>query len=408
MYKKNYVWSFNGSSLMSGIDAPLSLEYHLPFQKLKVTPEELIDARLWLVLTNGNQQYLFAFVTPISIERYTDGTYKEDYLLSADQYDSVRLMPRTESRDRWLVNLEASPDGLRICTDGEQSSFEDLIKKNALVSFSDTSDAILKTIPRTGFADIVRAVPDQLQRTLRALAFGDAVRSKGFSNSLSVMGGIALEILRKINERFNSQEAIALMASLDPFMGGEIPVPKAPEDILGASQKVAPTVDIFLTDMDPDKISPRIFVARSSRHSNDWLEKTAQAEETHERILKDLVLYMRDDGFSLSKSRSFDLYAQKREEHLLIEVKSSTYENLVAQGEKAIIQLLRYSSALGVEDSHEINFVLLLQYQPQESVLNYISSMAQRVGFSLWLYDENRAWPDRVFTLDPKKSLPFS
>jgi len=168
---------------------------------------------------------------------------------------------------------------------------------------------------------------------------------------------------------------------------------------------IPPAVDTFLEDIDPDKISPRMFVARSLSYTSDWLAKTEAAEQAHERILKDVVLHMKSKSFKVSKSRSFDLFSEKSSERLLWEVKSANAKNLTAQGEQGIIQLLRYSEALTDEKWIGVRFLLLLQDVGSIGINRYISKMAQRAGIELWLYDDKIEWPNRVYNIE-KASFP--
>lgn len=396
------VWVFNASTLMGGFKSPLSLEYHLPEQKLFVSAERLADERVWLVSQQEGRAYLFGFLTIELVERYEEGTYKGDYVLRANPFGSVRVFPRTESAERWrLPALDSSDEGLREAYEQEPLVFNKLIKENELASFAPPEKATLRKIQKTGFADLAHAAPDQLQLTLRSLAFGDAVHSQTFPKPLSALGGIALSILEETLPKFDTREAISIIASLDP-LAGEQTTPRPVVDVLEASRSQPPSVDTFLEDIDPDAIAPRSFVARSTASASDWLDKTAQAEEAHERILKDVVLYMKGKGYSVKKSRSFDLFAEKGSERLLFEVKSTTSKNLIAQGEKGIIQLLRYSSALPKDRSKGLRFAVLLQDQPQASVMEYLANMAARVGFELWLYREDMLWPDRLTLLKPR------
>lgn len=396
------VWVFNTSALMGGLKNPWSLEYHLPEQKLFVSAERLADERVWLVAKQDERAYLFGFLSVELVERYEEGAYMGDYVLRANPFGSVRVFPRTESAERWrLPVLDSSDEGLREAHEQETLAFTKLVKENELASFAPVEKTVLRKIQKTGFADLAHAAPDQLQLTLRSLAFGDAVRSQAFPKPLSALGGIALSILEQTLPKFDTNEAISIIASLDP-LAGEQTTPRPVGDVLEASRAQPPSVDTFLEDIDPDTIAPRTFVARSTASAFDWLDKTAQAEEMHEKILKDVVLYMKGKGYSVKKSRSFDIFAEKGSERLLFEVKSTTSQNLIAQGEKGIIQLLRYSSALPKESSRGLRFAVLLQDQPQAPVLEYLANMAARVGFELWLYRENVSWPDRLTLFKPR------
>jgi hypothetical protein len=134
----------------------------------------------------------------------------------------------------------------------------------------------------------------------------------------------------------------------------------------------------------------------------DWLSKTNEAEEMHEKILKDVVLRFKSRDYSVSKSRSFDLFAEKANIKLLWEIKSATGDNFVAQGEKGIIQLLRYSIALEQKNLVSLRLLLLIQDCDQPAVFGYLSRMAARVGIELWLYNENQEWPYKIFNQEVK------
>ena len=398
MNKNDRVWVFNASALMGGLNSPLSLEYHLPEQKLLVPAEKLVDERVWLVAKKDERSYLFGFLAIDLVQRYEEGSYKGDYVLHANPFGSVRLFPRSESDERWyLSELSASEEGLRDAQESEAEMFAELIKESELASFAPPEKVALKKIQKTGFTDLPHAAPDQLQLTLRSLAFGDAVRSQTYPKPLSALGGAALTVLEQVLPQLDKDEATSIIASLDP-LAGDRAVPKPIQETVEASSSQPPSVDTFLEDIDPETIAPRSFVARSTATAFDWLDKTSQAEEMHERILKDVVLYMKGKGYSVKKSRSFDLFAERGGERLLIEVKSTTSDNLTAQGEKGIIQLLRYSSALSKEACKDLRFVVLLQDQPQALVLEYLSNMAARVGFELCLYSQGKNWPERLST----------
>jgi hypothetical protein len=140
---------------------------------------------------------------------------------------------------------------------------------------------------------------------------------------------------------------------------------------------------------------------------SDWLDKTNNAEETHEKILKDVVLNMKDKGFQTLKSRSFDLFTRKSENQILWEIKSTNTYNSVSQGEKGIIQLLRYAIAMSQGNFSGVKFNLLLQNSNQPAIIQYLSRMAKQAGIEIWLYDEKRNWPERIFNLKNKTFLGF-
>lgn len=399
MNKKDYVWIFNEAALGAGINGVFSLEYHIPGAKLKVDPTLLVGSRVWLVIKSGADNFLYAMIAPSAIELYKEGKYKDDYLLYAASFFSVRFLPRHEAREPWRLSPFQAEEEIRECTDSEQLIFRKLVDQNHRVSFAPPSRLILDSVPRTVFADLEHSVQDQFLLALRTVAFGDVMRTHSFPDSISALGGVTLTILKSVCPQLAIADVINLIAALDPITKMADSMQKSQQDVLKTLSSLPPIVDTFLEEIDPEKISLRVFVAGMPNFSSEWLEKTNDAEQEHEKILKDIVLRLRSRGFKIYKSRSFDVLSEKAGMRTLWEIKSANGSNSVAQGEKGIIQLLRYSTVLSDNGWGDTSFLLLLQDSGQSAVQQYLSKMAGRVGVSLRLYDERKAWPHRVFGL---------
>lgn len=397
MPKNDYIWTFNATTLAPGLDGNFSLEYHINGSKLNVSPELLIDSRLWLVIRSGGENYLYGVLLPAMLEQYREGTYKGDYVMHTNAFGSVRFLPRRESKKPWLLSESFNGiETVRVATSEEKMSFQRMVTRNYRVGFAAPPSAIIDAVPKTKLDDVGRAVPDQLALTLRTVSFGDVSRSQSMPASLSALGSIALDVLHKAQPLLDIGEAMQVMSSLDPIRATADPALKDIETITKAFSKLPPMVDTFLEEIDPESISPRTFVASAESYSMDWLDKTNDAEESHEKILKDVVLHLKTKGFRTYKSRSFDLFAENANIRLLFEIKSSTNENAAAQGERGIVQLLRYASAISNVDMNGVTFNLLLQESDRYSVLKHLTNMAERTGFRLWLYNKEMEWPARI------------
>lgn len=397
---KNFIWTFNDIALASGLNGAFSLEYHVPSSKMKVPPEELAGARIWLAVRTDNENYLYALLTPTIVELYQEGKYKDDFLLRCEPFSSIRFLPRHESIGPWRLPFKTD-EGIRECVDGEQTAILEMIEKNQRVGFAPPSRQMLESIPHTAFSDLENSVPDQLMSTLRTIAYGDASRSRSMPDSISALGGVTLTLLKATHPQLNEEEVISLIAALDPLAntkeGKQL---RSPKEILRVLSSLPPVVDTFFEEIDPEKISPRTFVAKTADSSLEWLDKTNDAEQAHESILKDLVLHLKGKGFKVYKTRSFDLFAEKDGTRLLWEIKSANGYNSVAQGEKGIVQLLRYSTALSDEKAVGIRFMLLIQDSGFTAIHEYLTRMASRAGSEVWLYDSEKEWPDRVSSLN--------
>lgn len=405
MSKRDYIWAFKSDALTSGPNEPFSLEYHVSGSHLKVAPEDLVGSRTWLVMKENGSSFLYAVIVPSSLEQYQEGLYKDDFLISANAFCSMRFLPRQESKTPWLLPSSFDEEeGIRECTEAEKLSFADLLSKNHRSSFAPLRRTITDQIPRTEFKELQLSVPDQLAAVLRLTSFGDLSRPQTFPSAVSVFGGLALEILKQTQPEVDWPAAVELMALLDPMSqrqdkGSKL---KSLEETSEALRSLPPLIDTFLEEIDPEKIAPRIFVARSKDVSLDWLDKTNYAEESHERILKDVVLELKKKGYKTMKSRSFDLVAEKTGTRLLFEIKSSNKNNLVAQAEKGIVQLLRYSTAISERSLEGARSLLLLQNSGSHLALTHLSKMAERAHAELWLYDEKTNWPGRVQNIDAR------
>lgn len=391
---KDYVWTFDASGLASGLNGEFSLEYHVTGLRVDVDPEALVGARIWLVIKKGAEHYLYAFISPVLIQRYKEGKYKGDLLFKCDPFSSVRLLPRREAVDPWKTSVESNE--LRECASWEQAAFEEMVRKNLREGFAKPSEYIFDSIGRTTFDDLEHAVPDQLLSTFRTVSYGDVSRWRSLPENISALGGLTLEILGLTHPHLDKEYVVRLISSLDPLTVGSHESLKTSADIRKVLSALPPLVDTFFEEIDSDRISPRTFVAKTPGYSIDWLEKTNDAEQAHEQILKDVVVHLKSIGYKVYKTRSFDVFAERENVRFLFEVKSASKLNTVSQGEKGLVQLLRYSMALKGTHLDGIRYLLLLQDAKQPAVHQYLSRMAELVGSELWLYDSSKEWPERI------------
>ncbi len=341
---------------------------------------------------------MYALLRPASLEIFREGRYRNDFYLRCEPFSSIRLLPRNEAIENWRLPVVA--DGLvRECTEEEEALFLKIISKNKRVGFAPPPRVILDSIPRTIFRDFERIVPDQLATVLRTLAFGDVIRSKAWPGSLSRLGGVTLSLLKETHPELEENQIVDLLSALESLTDFDQNTSRSPQEIANALASLPPIVDTFLEEIDPDGISPRSFIAKSQISAIDWLDKTDQAEESHERILKDFVLFLKKSGYKTYKTRSFDLLTEKAGSRILWEVKSANAFNTVSQGEKGIIQLLRYSTALSDVGLSGLKYFLLLQDSGQKLAYKYLSKIAIRAGIELRLYNGSVSWPDRVTDL---------
>ena len=118
------------------------------------------------------------------------------------------------------------------------------------------------------------------------------------------------------------------------------------------------------------------------------VDKTREAEEMHQAIVRSLFTVMERDGrFSLFDSEFIDIglfeHANLADPRHVIEVKSLTADNLETQVEKGVIQLARSRYHFG---SQGVRYHLVLQ-DIGLAVPDWLMSIASTFGISVHMID---------------------
>lgn len=396
MSNLEFVWFFTETALGKNFKGPFSLEYVLPKLLLHSEPLSLINTRIWLVVNIKGENYLYAVIYPSSIEQFEEGKYKGDFLLNSDPYLSIRFLPRHESLNPWIVSLQNDQLGIRALSDFEQKYLIKTVNDNSRVSFSLPTANIIESLQDTQYKDIVRIVPDLLMKAIRSVAFGDTSRVHSFPDSLSGFGGVVLSILKQNHSELDENTIIKILSQLDPILSlSQNPLASrdAEEE---AFRDTPPIVDTYLETIDSDMIYPRIFVIGRDNDQVYGIDKTEIAEKEHQVIVKELVTYLNSKGFNIYKTRSFDILAKYNDKQFLWEIKSANYQNIISQGEKGILQLLRYSLALADTGNQNVKLFLLINDTGQTEKKKYLSRMARQVGVEIFYINRNGIWPNKV------------
>jgi hypothetical protein len=230
----------------------------------------------------------------------------------------------------------------------------------------------LDDLPLVSKEDMDHARRDLADLLRRPLTSGYFKIKEEFYGKLSGIGCALFDVLERKGKGFAASFAIA--AAADPLRAA-----------FQASQNV---------EKDPRRFRPLTLEGIMARGFSDpaapltGVDKTREAEEMHQAIVRSLFTVMERDGrFSLFDSEFIDIglfeHANLADPRHVIEVKSLTADNLETQVEKGVIQLARSRYHFG---SQGVRYHLVLQ-DIGLAVPDWLMSIASTFGISVHMID---------------------
>jgi hypothetical protein len=175
--------------------------------------------------------------------------------------------------------------------------------------------------------------------------------------------------------------------------------------ILG--DKRLPNVDLDLVEINPQDIWSRKFTPTDGTDSSrlfqkflDGLEKTVAAEERHQKILKECVVWLASNGLTPLASSSVDLAYKVHGKVFAFEIKSATAESFLAQFEAGVMQIARYKWEF-VSRGVDVNAGLIIELPETLSATADFESFAEFLGIDLLFWMAGEEFPKRVEGLIP-------
>lgn len=174
--------------------------------------------------------------------------------------------------------------------------------------------------------------------------------------------------------------------------------PKTSEDTSATQHEARmPYVDLSLVPINPREIKIRRFVARRVSISvEDMLQKTESAEKRHQEMLKDIASYLLANGQKVFQSESIDMAIKGESGLFVFELKSMRSDNAVSQIAKGFFQLLYYSDALTQCGVPVAGKALIVESNLTSEMADAFSRILGDAGISLYFYDSNQSWPNRL------------
>ena len=378
--------------------------YTLPILDLP-SVQDLPDARVFIIVRSGKNDYIFARIVVDSVELCEDEIGNTlGHLLNVDIATSFRVMrscTEVNASEYKTELFKGNSTGLSRIT----SATADLLDKHIRA----TTHRLIKHFTEREFSrinpPISRCCASQADKVLRreiALHFpiSELWGSQSVQNPIA---HLALEYLKR-NPNFvlggNITDVIARLEGTQLIVD-ETATPFASKQenkpFAGHVNTALPDVDLSLVPVNPAEIKIRRFVARRrSIPIDEMLQKTAAAEKRHQEMLKDIAAQLLKNGHNVFQSESIDMAVKSDAGLHVYELKSIDGTNAVSQIAKGLFQLLYYSDALKECGISVVEKGLIVESNLTEDMSNAFSRIVGNAGVCLYLYNSKRQWPERV------------
>lgn len=374
--------------------------YMIPAAEVRVELAELAGTRLWIVL-RGRGDRLFQAIFVRKVERMIDGYYMGDVLITAEIALSARFAVGFADAEDFATQLvKAYPLGVS------------KLAHDAADGFAAVGAAAVQTRlipPPDRFID--RMVLDPVPRNdelLAQRAMGAVISSLALSQiwasapgpSGGAFANFAAALIRARTGSTITNELAARLQAADPMLLRRGEQGRDRHNVEIARRVMRRRVDMELSEIVPENVRAREFVA-SSAAAWDWapsLSKTQAAERVHQDMLRDISEYLIRRGVRPYESGSIDLLFERPGGLCLLELKSATNENILAQAARGAFQIACYEQALvGAFDALESYLVLVEIGEPD--VMQFVAEVLGRLGVRVLVYDREKQWPERIVGL---------
>lgn len=392
----DFVWIVPSERLSSLGNGGISPNYIIPHGQMNGQEGRLRGSRLWIVL-RGTEDRCIAVASIKRVERFREGYYENDFLVSCDTTMSFRITSSFEDakpyalfnfRDQGIGTYEAPVEAV--------SKLKELVSKTVQVKLIVPADTTLKRVnfdvlPKRG-KRLAKAALSQITQALPL----DHVWASGTRDKLGPFGNFASRLLSL--HGYDASQATSFLKANDPVSllaetMGNVAVAK-PEDSARAVEK---SVDLDFTEIDPETIYAREFVPSEGflPDLESALSKTEAAEKLHQDMLRDISSYLKEKGMSPYESASVDLMITLNDQTRIFEIKSSTLANIVAQAAKGAFQMACYVNAMAA-DYEPLDAALILHKIEDTNLEKFVHDALARLSVKYLTYDPSKKWPERV------------
>jgi hypothetical protein len=394
---KHYAWIFPIDRMKR--DVLLPSELVCPCRELKVKPQRLFGERIWLIaVTPNGTSVLYASIVVKAVYVIKAGIDKGNIVfVSVPTLSFKCISPDKERLNNWvLASWDNIKIGIRAIDKISLERLRAVLKKNDFRSHRFPPANKLSAISLEGFPKNHKIFCRSIFcRVLELFAFGDVERIESISK-LSAFAALSFTKATQSGLSINCEKYFRVL-DLDLWSTVFEKYASPPSKKSGKHGLEPKFIDTSLRTLVPEKIIARSFLSTPGTATNIFssMEKTQQAEISHQKIVRDTAIFLTSRGIQPMLSQSVDIAFQHNCKLVLCEVKSAQPSNALAQAKQGLVQLLEYDIAFK-EDGYLPKRTLILQSIGDEAIELYIKKLGKHMATDLLFYDDKKEWPQRI------------
>jgi hypothetical protein len=373
----------------------------------QVLPDELThslgpESVLWVVTRSDSWFSLQSRLKPDLIQRFDEGKMSGWYLISCSASFGGHVThgeggPEIPSG---LLSVPQNKDGLFLLDETSSakiaSVYRATVRRTGMSLDRDLQRRTLKDYAKQHQEDLLGMTIDQLEATLRACFFESELAIHAtFIADTDVFRASAKEV-------FGYLHGIALrdLVILQPESSTEAKLGK---------KRFVTLVDCRLRQFTEDDFMARTMVWNPENYSPEkeklGILKTNLAERRHQEMLRSLVLYLKEHGYTPQGSSSIDLAVELNTEVHLFEIKSATEDNHKVQALKGCGQLTEYAYFFTQQSTKVVRRHLILE-TPEDAIadVEILKSISHLMGVHLIEFHFGLPWPNKCYIKDAIKA----
>lgn len=391
----DFIWIIAAERQASLGRGGISPNYIIPQGLMNGREKLLIGNILWIILRGGEDRCI-AMAVIKRVEKFSEGYYSGDFLVSCETTKSIRLCSSFEAaRPYELSTFRSLEIGVHEITHAQANSLKALVSQTIQVKLAPPPDSALKVVklnslPRKG-EGLLRGALSQIAQTFTL----DQIWAAGTGTKLGPFGNFTSRLL--FLHGFDPSTSTDFLRNNEPVFFSTELVPTGLRVQNTDVVRLERSVDLDFTEIDPNTVYAREFVLSDSLPFDleKALIKTEAAEKLHQDMLRDISSYLKSQFILPYESSSVDLLASINGQIRIFEIKSTTSVNIVAQAAKGAFQVACYLNAM-IFEYQLLDGFLILHKTDNPDLERFVHAVLDRLNVKHLTYDPKIEWPNRV------------
>jgi hypothetical protein len=390
---KYFVWIVPHDLKNSFQRKGLASHYVIPKGMIHGNELQLLGVAVW-VIVRGKHDIVTLYLQFKRIEKFAESINEGDFLAQTDFKKSFKITRHENSATNFVF------DGLAKITIGINEIPAEINDKLVSMVISKVQTKLQspeKLVNGLKYDDNYKNQQGKSRKAMRVILENfclDEVWASKMNLNISPFANFAYTFVSGKKDMAIAKQLLPYFQSVDPLT--HFTVNGRTENKKLESKVTMQIVDNDLTEIDISTIYARDFIADKYQIDIEAaLEKTEVAEKLHQDMLRDIAMFLRLQNIIPYESNSIDLLFNWKSFTRLIEIKSTTNNNLMAQCARGAFQLAFYHQAL-MADFTELKSALIIHKIDSQDILSNCLSILEKLNTTCLIYDPEQEWPNKV------------